>query len=182
MTMFQQIKKLFLSAIVLCTLVFWAWACATDTPNGQSDTASESDTHADTASVPDTHTDTVTDSSDAPPVQEHVFFDDFTYETAADSALRDMGWYLRSGTGGPGPDDCTWSADAISFHEQDGQTVVRLTAATDGTGSGTQQAEIGTPVKFLTGTYAARIRFTDAPVSGGVNGDQIVETFFSITP
>ncbi|MEU4236889.1 hypothetical protein [Actinoplanes sp. NPDC026619] len=60
--------------------------------------------------------------------------------------------------------------------------VMRLTASTDGTGAGTDQAELySTQKRFLDGTYASRIRFTDAPVSGA-DGDHINETFFTISP
>jgi hypothetical protein len=47
--------------------------------------------------------------------------------------------------------------------------------------SGTQQSEVLNQRKFLEGTYAARVKFSDAPVSGP-DGDAIVETFFTITP
>ncbi|HKG78710.1 MAG TPA: glycoside hydrolase family 16 protein, partial [Pyrinomonadaceae bacterium] len=35
--------------------------------------------------------------------------------------------------------------------------------------------------KYFEGTYAARVRFTDAPVSGP-GGDQIVQSFYTISP
>lgn len=57
-----------------------------------------------------------------------------------------------------------------------------LEAKTDGTAANTTQAEIDTTQrKFLEGTYAARVYFTDAPVSGQ-NGDHVNETFYTITP
>ncbi|MGH9905613.1 MAG: hypothetical protein ACRD8U_08535, partial [Pyrinomonadaceae bacterium] len=39
----------------------------------------------------------------------------------------------------------------------------------------------GNQRKYLEGTYAARVRFTDKPVSGPA-GDQVVESFYTISP
>jgi hypothetical protein len=47
--------------------------------------------------------------------------------------------------------------------------------------SDTRQSQLCQQRKFLEGTYASRVRFTDAPVTGP-NGDQIVETFYFISP
>ncbi|MEK8110350.1 glycoside hydrolase family 16 protein [Micromonospora sp. M12] len=63
-----------------------------------------------------------------------------------------------------------------------GQKVMQLTASTDGTGAGTNQAELySTQKRYLEGTYASRVRFTDTPVSGN-DGDHINQTFFTISP
>ena len=45
----------------------------------------------------------------------------------------------------------------------------------------TTQTQICHQRKYLEGTYAARVRFTDSPVSGP-GGDQIVESFYTISP
>jgi len=56
-----------------------------------------------------------------------------------------------------------------------------LSATTDGTAAGTSQAQICQQRKYLEGTYATRVRFRDAPASGP-DGDQLVETFYTISP
>ena len=54
------------------------------------------------------------------------------------------------------------------------QAAARLTASTDGTSGGTNQAELySTQKRFLDGTYASRIRFTDTPASG-TDGDHFM--------
>jgi hypothetical protein len=56
-----------------------------------------------------------------------------------------------------------------------------MTSSTDGTAPNTRQTQICHQRKYLEGTYAARVRFTDAPVSGP-GGDQLVQSFYSISP
>ena len=68
-----------------------------------------------------------------------------------------------------------WSAGTITF-PADPSAARRarddLSASTNGTAAGTNQAEIDTSSrKFFEGTYAARVYFNDAP-STGPNGDQ----------
>ena len=59
---------------------------------------------------------------------------------------------------------------------------MNLAASTDGTAANTVQSEIDTSSrKFLNGTYAARVYFNDAP-STGPNGDDVNETFYTISP
>jgi glycosyl hydrolase family 16 len=109
-------------------------------------------------------------------------FDDFAYSSASDSALTNHGWVPRTYAGGPGVPGATWSANSITFPTSSGQKVLQLTASTDGTGAGTNQAELYSSQKrYLDGTYASRIKFSDAPVSGA-DGDHINETFFTISP
>jgi hypothetical protein len=112
-----------------------------------------------------------------------IMFDDFNYSNSADSALSAHGWWVRTGSGGPGPSGCTWSSNNITFltdSQNSSNKLMRLTATTNG--SRTSQAELdATAEKYFAGTYAARVRFTDAPLSGP-DGDQIVETFFTISP
>ena len=100
-------------------------------------------------------------------------FDDFNYSSPADGTLTGHGWTPRGYAGGPGIPGATWSPNSISFPTSGGQKVLQLTASTDGTGGGTNQAELySTQKRLLDGTYASRIRFTDAP-AGGNDGDHI---------
>jgi len=109
-------------------------------------------------------------------------FDDFNYSSSADSTLTGHGWTPRTYSGGPGIPGATWSANSISFPTSGGQKVMQLSASTDGTGAGTNQAELySTQKRYLDGTYASRIRFADTPASGS-DGDHVNETFFTISP
>lgn len=113
-----------------------------------------------------------------------VLFDDFSYSGPNDANLGAHGWAIRTGAGGPGIQN-TWSANTFSFPADStaqGGHAMDLTASTDGTTAGTQQAEIDTThQKFFEGTYAARVYFNDAPTTGA-NGDHVNETFYTITP
>ncbi|MEU7908402.1 glycosyl hydrolase [Actinoplanes sp. NPDC049118] len=109
-------------------------------------------------------------------------FDDFSYSSSSDSTLAAHGWTPRSYAGGPGVPGATWSPNSITFPTSGGQKVMQLTASTDGTGAGTNQAELySTQKRYFEGTYASRVRFTDTP-AGGNDGDHINETFFTISP
>jgi len=111
-----------------------------------------------------------------------LFFDDFSYAAPADLATG--GWTLREGDGHPGLPGGRFSPDAVTLHDDPlraGNRVLRLTARTDGTGPGTVQAQLCQPRKYLRGTYAARIRFSDAPRSG-VRGDPVIESFYAVAP
>ena len=118
----------------------------------------------------------------APELPDGGFFDDFNYRGPKDTALFKHGWLVRTSKGGPGIDD-TWAAQGVSFPADDealGGQVLNLRASTDGTKSGTRQAALGTKeTAFRTGTYAARIHFTDKPTTGD-NGDHVNQTFFTI--
>ena len=107
-----------------------------------------------------------------------VLFDDFSYSGASDPILARHGWTVRSGTGGPGVPGVTWSALAVSFPEG----LLTLDSSTDGTASGTAQSALFTTYqRFYEGTYAARVRFNDAPLSGP-DGGHVVQAFFTISP
>ncbi|MER5422348.1 cellulose binding domain-containing protein [Streptosporangium roseum] len=111
-----------------------------------------------------------------------VVFDDFTYGTADDPALTAHHWTVRTNSGGPGVPGATWPKENVTFPTVSGANkALQLRADTDGTGAGTRQSEVLHQRKFLEGTYAARVKFSDAPVSGP-DGDHIVQTFFTITP
>jgi hypothetical protein len=62
--------------------------------------------------------------------------------------------------------------------QQPGNRLLRLSARTDGTAAGTVQAQVCHARKYLEGTYAARVRFSDAPVQGP-DGDVVVQTFYA---
>src|SRR5262245_25869617 len=96
-----------------------------------------------------------------------VLFDDFRYASHIDASLSSHGWVPRSYSGGPGVPGATWAAGNVTFPTVNGEKVAQLQSSTDGTASGTVQSELYTSqLRFFEGTYASRIRFTDAPVSG----------------
>jgi hypothetical protein len=109
-----------------------------------------------------------------------ALFDDFNYSGSGDMLLKNHGWTVRTDAGRPGV-PASWSASNISFPIIDGARSLQLQASTDGTSGGTSHAEIYHQAKFFEGTYAARVKFDDLPVSG-VDGDRLVETFFAIAP
>jgi len=113
-----------------------------------------------------------------------VMFDDFHYTGSDDPALQAHGWQIRTDPGGPGIQN-TWTTSGISFptvaSAQGGQ-VLQLQLKSNGTKGGTQQTELkSSQADFYTGTYAARVYFTDAPAVGP-NGDHINEAFYAISP
>jgi hypothetical protein len=118
------------------------------------------------------------------PATTGVLFDNFHYSGPADPALNQHGWVVRTSSGGPGVLN-TWKSSGVSFpavRGAQGGQVLNLRATTDGTRSGTTQAEVqSVDVPFFTGTYAARIHFTDHPTKG-TNGDPINEDFYMISP
>jgi hypothetical protein len=118
------------------------------------------------------------------PAPSGVLFDDFNYTSYTDPNLAVLNWTLRNGTGGPGVTGATWEADNITFLDDPnnpGNRLAQMRSETTGTRGYTIQSELFLPQKFLEGTYASRVFFNNAPVTG-VDGDSIVETFFSITP
>jgi len=111
-----------------------------------------------------------------------VVFDDFSYADSDDPTLTAHNWTVRTYSGGPGVPGASWPKGNVTFPSiGGGNKAMQLRAVTDGTAGGTQQAELYHQRKFFEGTYAARVRFSDAPVSGP-DGDHVVQTFFTITP
>lgn len=127
-----------------------------------------------------TYADRTADAAE-PAACDGVLFDDFAYDSSADPDIAARGWTVRTNAGGPGVPGAAWPASNVSFPTVDGAKSLQLRAATDGTGGGTSHAELLHQQKFFEGTYAARVKFADAPVSG-TDGDHLVETFFTITP
>ena len=105
---------------------------------------------------------------------QKVLFDDFNYSDTRQ--LEQHGWIIRNASGWPGVPGAKWGGISLP-----GDGTVRMTSTTDGTAANTQQTQLCHQRKYLDGTYAARVRFTDAPLAGPA-GDQIVETFYLISP
>jgi hypothetical protein len=110
-----------------------------------------------------------------------ALFDDFNYSGYTDPLIPQHGWTLRSGQGGPGVQGAVWRPQNITFAVESGNSIMTMRSGTNGTRAGTEHTEIYHQRKFQYGTYAARIRFSDAPVSGP-DGDHVVQTFFTISP
>lgn len=113
---------------------------------------------------------------------KQVFFDDFSY--ANTQAMKKNGWIIRTEPGWPGIPGATWSEEGVSLMkstDEPGVQFVRMISGTDGTPANTTQTQICHERKYLEGTYAARVRFTDQPLSGP-GGDQLVQSFYTISP
>ena len=98
--------------------------------------------------------------------------------------MRSNGWVVRSGSGWPGVTGATFRTENVSFVDYPDTAdnrLLRMTSSTDGTPENTYQTQICHQRKYLEGTYAARVRFSDQPIAG-VDGDQVVQTFYTITP
>ncbi|MDH6605080.1 hypothetical protein M2164_000715 [Streptomyces sp. SAI-208] len=121
-----------------------------------------------------------TDPPTDPPTGGATLFDDFNYTSHTDPRISANGWSVRSNSGGPGVSGATWAPENVTFSTVSGNSVMNLETSTAGTGASTEQTEILTKsMKFKNGTYAARVRFSDAPRSGP-DGDHLVQTFFTI--
>jgi hypothetical protein len=148
-----------------------AGACALGSPPDSSGSGAS-------AMSPEPSAASVSPSESAAP----VMFDDFSYTDRA--AMTANGWTLRTVAGWPGLPGATWSEEAISLEDDPalaGNTLLQLTATTDGTREGTTQAQVCHERKYRDGTSATRIHFTNAPTTGP-DGDNVIESFYSITP
>ncbi|HEV2835337.1 MAG TPA: glycoside hydrolase family 16 protein [Pyrinomonadaceae bacterium] len=118
----------------------------------------------------------------APQREKQILFDDFSYDNT--QQMKRNGWIIRTEAGWPGVPGAKWSEDGVTLIKDLMDTnhrFVRMTSATDGTAANTTQTQICHERKYLEGTYAARVRFTDQPLSGP-GGDQIVQSFYTISP
>ena len=112
----------------------------------------------------------------------NILFDDFNYSDHAEMISK--GWIIRSKAGWPDTPGSTFRPENVSFVDDTvvaGSGILRMTSSTDGTSVNTFQTQICHERKYLEGTYAARVYFSNEPISGP-DGDQVVETFYNITP
>jgi hypothetical protein len=117
-----------------------------------------------------------------PRLDDGVFFDDFSQSDLA--ALARDGWAVRDRRGHPGLEGAAWGPGSVTLvadPQRPGNRLLRLSASTDGTPQGTTQAQVCHQRKYFEGTYAARVRFSDAPVQGP-DGDVVVQTFYAVAP
>lgn len=116
------------------------------------------------------------------PAAAAFFFDDFSYPDTA--ALFQQGWTVRNAAGHPGIPGARWAPEGLSVvadPRRTGGRLLRLHGSTDGTGAGTTQVQVCHQRKYLAGTYAARVRFSDQPTSG-IDGDPVIQTFYAVSP
>lgn len=114
--------------------------------------------------------------------RDEIFYDDFTYQNIEE--FNKHGWAVRTETGHPGIAGATWAGDGLSFHTDVADTnngSVKMSSVTDGTPENTRHTQFCHARKYREGTYAARIFFRDEP-SYGPDGDEVIQTFYAISP
>jgi hypothetical protein len=159
-----------ISALVLTLLMVVSLAIGSAAKQSSTSAAEESDRDV---------TITTTESLQSKP---EVLFDDFSYTDQKE--LKKHGWIVRTEAGWPGVPGAIWSEQGVTFLKdvkEPRNRILRMTSSTDGPNANTTQTQICHQRKYLEGTYAARVRFTDGPVSGPA-GDQIVQSFYTISP
>ncbi|RSN16906.1 hydrolase [Streptomyces sp. WAC 01325] len=121
-----------------------------------------------------------TDPPTDPPAGGQSLFDDFNYTGYSDPKISANGWNVRANSGGPGVPGATWAPENVTFASSGGNSIMNLRTSTAGTAESTKHTEVLTKAtKFKNGTYAARVKFADTPLSGP-DGDHLVQTFFTI--
>lgn len=110
-----------------------------------------------------------------------ILFDDFNYTTPDDPQLSENGWIIRDEIGWPGVAGAEWRIENVSFitdPNDDANNLLQMTSSIDG--RAVYQTEICHQRKYLDGTYAARVKFSDIP-DEGPDGDVVVQTFYVIS-
>lgn len=113
---------------------------------------------------------------------DEILFDDFDYAAYDDPLLSEHGWIVREEPGWPGVPGAVWRAENVAFVEDPDNAenvLLQMTSSVDDTG--VYQTQICHQRKYYEGTYAARVFFTDRPATGP-DGDQLVQTFYLISP
>jgi hypothetical protein len=117
----------------------------------------------------------------AAPDEPQILFDDFSYTEFEE--MGGNGWLARTEKGIPGVLGASFGPEGVSFEADpdvpDNQ-LMRLSSSTAGDADTTQQVQLCHQRKYLEGTYAARVHFEDA-AAAGPDGDQVVETFYTIS-
>ncbi len=111
-----------------------------------------------------------------------ILFDDFSYTNK--EQLKKNGWIVRTVPGWPGVPGAKFLDSNVTLRKDPGNAknrILRMTSSTDGTPENTTQTQICHQRKYREGTYAARVRFSDAPIIGP-DGDQLVQAFYTISP
>ena len=116
------------------------------------------------------------------PDDQQILFDDFNYTAPDDPALSENGWVVRTVDGWPGVPGAIWREKNVEFvadPDDDANQLMQMTSTI--AGRKTYQTQVCQQRKFFEGTYATRVHFSDVPANGP-DGDNVVETFYLISP